>query len=277
MPLNIRLKDLLRTLTCSHAPNNSLHTSHTGIIGDSSSSLAGAPFGARRDPRTETLPYTNHRKFNHTFVSTCLKSAANTQPLDLRGRSRFRSPPTAWTDIFYARALLRRLLPLELVDIILQYAEYYYAVVAYTRYPVHSSALELPVLAVSLRGIQARNVVSISLMIKGNDCSPLYGSTWYSIGTEDPDSHDTPIAHNPPSSSALITHQFRWEAQSSVVQQLKEDGVIEVWAHTSLCVLYYPQWHSPPTNLFATATLKTTSNSQRSKFYAFPYRFSLQS
>ncbi|KIP01273.1 hypothetical protein PHLGIDRAFT_374173 [Phlebiopsis gigantea 11061_1 CR5-6] len=210
MLLNTRLKTLFRRLTCSHTPD----TRHTGVHDDSSSELL--PGVGSRGRLLGRLPYTNYN----------LKESSK--------RSRFRTPPTAWADIHRARALLRRLLPLELVDIILQYAEYYYAIVAYTRHPVHSYASELPILAISLRDTEARNVVAISLIIRGNECPSLHGTTWYSVGTEDPDSHDTPIAHNPPgSSSTMTTHQFRWEVHSSVVQQLKETNVIEVWAHTS--------------------------------------------
>ena len=158
-------------------------------------------------------------------------------------RSRFATPPTSWSDIFWARAILRRLLPLELVDAVLHHAEYYFAITAIALHPLRISASGMAIIAVTLSEKQAQTAVGLSIVIKGQEClsSETTPATWYSLGTEDPESHEEPLVYNPCAAfnrnSAVTLHEFYWTLRSPVVQQLREDKLVEVWAHCTRLVI----------------------------------------
>lgn len=112
-----------------------------------------------------------------------------------------------------------------------------------------SAAKDLAVLSISLNSKQAKSVIGMSLTIKEKngwypDPVP---ATWYTLGTEDEQSHEEPLVFNPNAAfnkiSAIRTLEFHWDAYSPRVKQLKEDGIVEFWAHSILfvavCIIFY--------------------------------------
>ena len=152
-------------------------------------------------------------------------------------------------DIRKARDLLRFKVPTELADIILDMAEYHHVITLTTNRPrnifnsVHHA--DVPILSLYLSRPEYSEfldcLLRVSLVIKGHDQGwsgypedkgTLRNSwTWYSIGTDDPRTHEKRLATNLHAVGDTQTHVFEWDRGSDIVQWLKEGKKVEVWAH----------------------------------------------
>lgn len=146
--------------------------------------------------------------------------------------------------------MLRHLVPTELADIILHMAQYYYVITVRKAQPsvivnARTNRADVPILSVSLSDPRFTEIVGtiiqVSLVIEGHDqgwsgFQVDHGTknnswTWYSIGTDNPTTHEERLVTNLHAVSETQTHKFQWDKDSNIVQLLKERKVLEVWAH----------------------------------------------
>ena len=150
-------------------------------------------------------------------------------------------------DIRAVRMLLRNFVPTELADMILHQAEYYHVISDYLRRPLaiydtRTRKADIPILSVLLQSEdEARSILHASLVIVGHDQgrsdfpqdrgTTNNSWTWYSIGTGDPKTHEQRLATNLHAVWDPQTHSFEWNKDSDIVRQLREEWILEVWAH----------------------------------------------
>ena len=143
-------------------------------------------------------------------------------------------------DVRRARTILKHLVPIELADIILHFARYY-PTISRCAVPRSVSDADVPIITVELENEQAEGVIEVSLEIHGHDQgwssyprdhgTTSNSWTWYSLGTEDPESHEERLAVNLHAQSETQVHERFWNKNSKVVQNLRRDRVISIWAH----------------------------------------------
>lgn len=157
------------------------------------------------------------------------------------------------SDIRHVRALLRHFVPTELADMILHAAEYYHVLTVRTLGPRvivdrMSYRADVPILSVTLRRPDDAEVLDsimhVRVLIGGHDQGwsgypedkgTVNNSwTWYSIGTADPQTHEERLATNLHAIRDTQEHIFKWDKDSDMVRLLREERILEVWAHARL-------------------------------------------
>ena len=153
-------------------------------------------------------------------------------------------------DIRHVRMLLRNFVPTEIADIILHQAEYYHVVSANVERPLtivdqRSYRADVPILSLTFNDPGDEDLLSsilrVSLVIEGHDQgwsgfpqdkgTTNNSWTWYSIGTADPHTHEERLATNLHAVRDTQTHSFDCDRDSDIVQMIRRDRVIQVWAH----------------------------------------------
>jgi len=145
-------------------------------------------------------------------------------------------------DVQHLRDLFCERVPTELVE----FSEDNHVITVHTRELRCVHEEDVAILSVSLADPRLaallRRVRRVELVIKGHDQGwsdfPVdHGTTrgawtWYSLGTNDPATHEGRLATNKHAVSEAQTHgPYVWERDSKVVRMLQEAKVIEVWAH----------------------------------------------
>jgi hypothetical protein len=153
-------------------------------------------------------------------------------------------------EIRLARILLRNFVPTELADMILHHAGYYHVISIRTHAPLKivdrethradTSVLSLPFDDPGRHKL-LQFIVRVSVVIEGHDQGwsgfpadrgTVNNSwTWYTIGTADPQTHEERLATNLHAVRATQRHAFEWDRDSTLVNLIREEGVVQVWAH----------------------------------------------
>ena len=138
-------------------------------------------------------------------------------------------------------------------------AEYYYTITVRTAQPrvvvdTRTNRADVPIISITLADPHlaevADSIVQVSLVIEGHDQGwsgfqadqgTTHNSwTWYSIGTNDPVTHEDRLATNLHAVKDTQTHKFLWDRGSDVVRLLKDGNTLEVWAHARYASIIAP-------------------------------------
>ncbi|GJE87956.1 hypothetical protein PsYK624_040390 [Phanerochaete sordida] len=196
---------------------------------------------------TETKYYRNAR-FGSPAPLPRLPMKVNTSPPSrdqlhahaLAVSSPLIASPLTTADAVRTRFLLRKVLPDNVVHLILAYADRFYTISQFSgrKIAVDDDVL---LLSISLTQAQCARIVQISLVIRGHDQGWLptpAGSwrkgvswTWYSVSTDDAPSPDRRLATNPAGDLETRTHAFNWDTTTDEVLKVKQSRQIRVWAH----------------------------------------------
>ncbi|GJE98494.1 hypothetical protein PsYK624_147260 [Phanerochaete sordida] len=152
-------------------------------------------------------------------------------------------------DVVRVRMMLQRLLPIELVEIVLHDAQYY-SVVTSTQKQLIFHDDDREICTISLNERQRRCIQGISALIRGHDQGwssypedrGTYRNswTWYSLATSNARNGDAPrLATNRHADGTTQTHEFDWDRQSEVVRDVASSGMVALWAHAR-----YPGWRN---------------------------------
>ncbi|GJE95227.1 hypothetical protein PsYK624_114080 [Phanerochaete sordida] len=160
------------------------------------------------------------------------------------------------SDIREVRLLLCRFVPVELADIILHNAEYYHVRAARTAGPLivcdlRTHRADECVLSLNFAADDTSvlaSVIRVEALVRGHDQgwsgfpedkgTERNAWTWYSIGSADPATHEERLATNLHAVPTTQTHgPFVWKRDSDVVELLKRERVLELWAHAR-----FPGW-----------------------------------
>ena len=134
---------------------------------------------------------------------------------------------------------------------ILHDAQYYHVLRAQTAGPLticdlRTHRADVPILSISLSPAEDQDVLDgllrVEVVVKAHDQgwsgypedkgTERNAWTWFSIGSADPSTHEERLATNLHAIPQTQTHgPFVWERDSEIFRLLREERVLELWAH----------------------------------------------